>query len=47
MDYLSVYPSDEKPGLGVFHETQVQALIRLGVEVTVVIFVPWPRLFLF
>lgn len=36
----SVYPSDEKPGLGVFHETQVQALIRLGVEVTVICPVP-------
>ncbi|MBT2736021.1 glycosyltransferase [Bacillus sp. ISL-7] len=37
----SVYPSDKKPGLGVFHETQVQALIRLGVEVTVIC--PLPR----
>ncbi|MFP5111886.1 teichuronic acid biosynthesis protein TuaC [Bacillaceae bacterium C204] len=36
----SVYPSDEKPDLGVFHETQVQALIRLGVEVTVICPVP-------
>jgi len=36
----SVYPSDEKPGLGVFHETQVQALIRLGLEVTVICPVP-------
>ncbi|WP_066066899.1 teichuronic acid biosynthesis protein TuaC [Neobacillus soli] len=36
----SVYPSDEKPGLGVFHETQVQALLRLGVEVTVICPVP-------
>jgi teichuronic acid biosynthesis glycosyltransferase TuaC len=40
--FTSVYPSDEKPGLGVFHETQVQALIRLGVEVTVIS--PVPRL---
>ncbi|MBT2725209.1 MULTISPECIES: glycosyltransferase [unclassified Bacillus (in: firmicutes)] len=36
----SAYPSVEKPGLGVFHETQVQALIRLGVEVTVICPVP-------
>ncbi|WP_026567291.1 teichuronic acid biosynthesis protein TuaC [Bacillus sp. UNC41MFS5] len=36
----SVYPSDEKPGQGVFHETQVQALIRLGVEITVICPVP-------
>ncbi|MBV7506566.1 glycosyltransferase family 4 protein [Bacillus sp. sid0103] len=36
----SVYPSEEKPGLGVFHETQVQALIKLGVEVTVICPVP-------
>ncbi|MBT2728215.1 glycosyltransferase [Bacillus sp. ISL-75] len=36
----SVYPSDENPGLGVFHETQVQALIRQGVEVTVICPVP-------
>ncbi|MCM3116384.1 glycosyltransferase [Neobacillus sp. MER 74] len=36
----SVYPSDEYPGQGVFHETQVQSLIRLGVEVTVICPVP-------
>lgn len=36
----SEYPSDEKPGLGVFHETQVQALNRLGVQVTVICPVP-------
>jgi teichuronic acid biosynthesis glycosyltransferase TuaC len=32
----SAYPSDQLPGSGVFHETQAQALIRLGVEVTVI-----------
>jgi teichuronic acid biosynthesis glycosyltransferase TuaC len=36
----STYPSDEHPGAGVFHETQVQALTRLGVEVTVICPVP-------
>jgi len=36
----SVYPSDIEPGRGVFHETQVQALRRLGVEVTVISPVP-------
>lgn len=36
----SAYPSDEQPGSGVFHETQVQALVRLGVEVTVICPVP-------
>ncbi|MGG1397904.1 glycosyltransferase [Bacillus salipaludis] len=36
----SVYPSDCQPGSGVFHETQVQALHRLGVEVTVISPVP-------
>ncbi|MGM0902925.1 MAG: teichuronic acid biosynthesis protein TuaC [Bacillota bacterium] len=36
----STYPSDEQPGAGVFHETQVQALARLGVEVTVICPVP-------
>jgi teichuronic acid biosynthesis glycosyltransferase TuaC len=36
----SVYPSDEQPGSGVFHETQVQALIQLGIEVTVLSPVP-------
>jgi len=32
----SVYPSEENPGIGVFHETQVRALTSLGVEVTVI-----------
>ncbi|WP_400245100.1 glycosyltransferase family 4 protein [Niallia sp. JL1B1071] len=32
----SVYPSEENPGNGVFHETQVKALTSLGVEVTVI-----------
>ncbi|MCY7831081.1 glycosyltransferase family 4 protein [Bacillus spizizenii] len=32
----SVYPSSQKPGEGVFHETQVQALQLQGVEVTVI-----------
>ncbi|WP_026573433.1 teichuronic acid biosynthesis protein TuaC [Bacillus sp. UNC438CL73TsuS30] len=36
----SVYPSGCQPGSGVFHETQVQALHRLGVEVTVISPVP-------
>ncbi|MBM7690810.1 teichuronic acid biosynthesis glycosyltransferase TuaC [Peribacillus deserti] len=36
----SVYPSSEQPGCGVFHETQVQALVRLGIEVTVICPVP-------
>lgn len=36
----STYPSDEHPGAGVFHETQVQAVARLGVEVTVICPVP-------
>ncbi|GHH99510.1 teichuronic acid biosynthesis protein TuaC [Neobacillus kokaensis] len=36
----SVYPSDKQPGAGVFHETQVQALTRLGIEVTVICPVP-------
>ncbi|RFU63989.1 teichuronic acid biosynthesis protein TuaC [Peribacillus glennii] len=36
----SVYPSTEQPGNGVFHETQVQALKRLGMEVTVICPVP-------
>jgi teichuronic acid biosynthesis glycosyltransferase TuaC len=36
----STYPSDEQPGAGVFHETQVQALAKLGVEVTVICPVP-------
>ncbi|MCM3571136.1 teichuronic acid biosynthesis protein TuaC [Neobacillus mesonae] len=36
----SVYPSDKEPGSGVFHETQVQALKRLGIEVTVICPVP-------
>ncbi len=32
----SVYPSGQKPGEGVFHETQVQALRMLGMDVTVI-----------
>ncbi|MDO3659842.1 glycosyltransferase family 4 protein [Bacillus sp. C28GYM-DRY-1] len=32
----SVYPSSQKPGEGVFHETQVQALQMQGVDVTVI-----------
>ncbi|MCY7915996.1 teichuronic acid biosynthesis protein TuaC [Bacillus vallismortis] len=32
----SVYPSSQKPGEGVFHETQVQALQLQGVDVTVI-----------
>lgn len=36
----SVYPSDIEPGKGVFHETQVQALIQSGVQVTVICPVP-------
>lgn len=36
----STYPSDEQPGAGVFHETQVQALAKLGVEVTVICPIP-------
>jgi teichuronic acid biosynthesis glycosyltransferase TuaC len=32
----SVYPSKEQPGNGVFHETQVQALKKLGVDITVI-----------
>ncbi|MGE6630241.1 teichuronic acid biosynthesis protein TuaC [Bacillus sp. NPDC077027] len=32
----SVYPSERNPGEGVFHETQVQELIKLGLEVTVI-----------
>ncbi|MDR6999063.1 teichuronic acid biosynthesis protein TuaC [Neobacillus niacini] len=36
----SAYPSDSQPGSGVFHETQVQALHRLGVDVTVICPVP-------
>jgi teichuronic acid biosynthesis glycosyltransferase TuaC len=36
----STYPTDEQPGAGVFHETQVQALAKLGVEVTVICPVP-------
>lgn len=42
----SVYPSDQQPGSGVFHETQVQALLRLGVDVTVICPVPRPASFL-
>ncbi|OIK10465.1 glycosyl transferase family 1 [Bacillus sp. MUM 116] len=36
----SAYPSDSQPGSGVFHETQVQALHRLGVDVTVICPIP-------
>ncbi|WP_327833725.1 teichuronic acid biosynthesis protein TuaC [Bacillus salipaludis] len=36
----SAYPSDSQPGSGVFHETQVQALRSLGVDVTVICPVP-------
>ncbi|RFU67437.1 glycosyltransferase family 4 protein [Bacillus sp. V59.32b] len=36
----SVYPSTEQPGSGVFHETQVQALTQLGIDVTVICPVP-------
>ncbi|MCY7799342.1 glycosyltransferase family 4 protein [Bacillus haynesii] len=32
----SVYPSSQKPGEGVFHETQAQALQMQGVDVTVI-----------
>ncbi|MED4036610.1 teichuronic acid biosynthesis protein TuaC [Niallia taxi] len=32
----SVYPSKEQPGNGVFHETQVQALKKLGLSITVI-----------
>jgi len=42
----SVYPSEQQPGSGVFHETQVQALRRLGVDVTVICPVPRPVSFL-
>ena len=35
-----VYPSDNQPGRGVFHETQVQSLIRLGIDVTVICPIP-------
>lgn len=36
----SAYPSDIQPGSGVFHETQVLALAKEGVEVTVICPVP-------
>ncbi|MFS0636155.1 glycosyltransferase family 4 protein [Mesobacillus foraminis] len=36
----SAYPSDIHPGSGVFHETQVQALRKEGVDVTVICPVP-------
>ncbi|MCM3668143.1 glycosyltransferase [Mesobacillus maritimus] len=36
----SAYPSELQPSNGVFHETQVHALKRLGVEVTVICPVP-------
>ncbi|AMA54055.1 teichuronic acid biosynthesis protein TuaC [Bacillus inaquosorum] len=32
----SVYPSSLKPGEGVFHETQVQELQKLGLDITVI-----------
>lgn len=32
----SVYPSSMKPGEGVFHETQVQELQKLGLDITVI-----------
>ncbi|WIG46472.1 glycosyltransferase family 4 protein [Bacillus halotolerans] len=32
----SVYPSSLKPGEGVFHETQVQELLKLGLDITVI-----------
>ncbi|MBY8911582.1 glycosyltransferase family 4 protein [Bacillus sp. YC2] len=38
----SVYPSAEKPGEGVFHETQAQELRKLGAEMTVIC--PRPKL---
>ncbi len=38
----SVYPSSEKPGEGVFHETQAQELRKLGAEMTVIC--PRPKL---
>ncbi|WP_078550022.1 teichuronic acid biosynthesis protein TuaC [Litchfieldia alkalitelluris] len=36
----SVYPSADHPGSGVFHETQVQALLSQGVKVTVICPIP-------
>ncbi|WP_368657988.1 glycosyltransferase [Metabacillus halosaccharovorans] len=40
------YPSDIAPGAGVFHKTQIDALVKLGVEVTVITPVPkLPRIF--
>ncbi|MBD8070888.1 teichuronic acid biosynthesis protein TuaC [Bacillus sp. PS06] len=38
----SAYPSDLHPGSGVFHETQVQALIKQGIEVSIICPVPVP-----
>ncbi|WP_437131855.1 teichuronic acid biosynthesis protein TuaC [Bacillus atrophaeus] len=32
----SVYPSAQKPGEGVFHETQAQELYKLGIDITVI-----------
>lgn len=32
----SVYPSSMKPGEGVFHETQVQELQKLGLDIIVI-----------
>lgn len=32
----SVYPSEKHPSEGVFHETQVQELLKQGIEVTVI-----------
>lgn len=37
----SVYPTDEQPGNGVFHETQVQELKKHGIEVTVICPTPY------
>lgn len=40
------YPSDIAPGAGVFHKTQIDALVKQGVEVTVITPVPkLPRIF--
>ncbi len=40
------YPSDIAPGAGVFHKTQIDALVKQGVEVTVVTPVPQlPKMF--
>jgi len=40
------YPSDIAPGAGVFHKTQIDALVKQGVEVTVITPVPkLPKIF--